>query len=781
VRWQPIPLVGGSNPDDAEPFSSQEYVNWLPTPAEMPGGRSDWMLKGAPGLQPFVTIADQDRWRQTRNVEGRFFGVCGQRFVQVNPGGDYDVLGTVPGVSRCTITHNQIANGNEVFIGNGSSGFVWNTVTETFTTITDEGFPGALVADYINQKIVYLEPLRRFIGCSELADALNHNTLRRIQAEASPDRLRSIIVDHRELWAMGERTVEVFMDAGTTPVPFINKQITIEQGCIATHSVCKLDNSVFWLSNNGKVYRANGYSPQRISTRAMEQKIARCDMEKAYAFVWEDRGYAVYYLTFPDGETWGYDCAASARAGFPVWHKRRSEGMDRWRLSTLTEWNGAWYGGEFNSGRLMRLDWDYVKEGSDDLVSIWRPGVLHSEQGRVRLHGVELVFDTGHITSREAVLISPAHADASEGATATHQYVQTGGTAPGTFSITAGSLPAGRSMNSSGLVSGTYTTGGTYAYTVQFTDANGEIGTLDEEVIVEYKYPILLSGASRWSGTLVAPTAWTDHALFVDDDANGTPMAAASTTGRFLCATSDEADTTPQLYEFKNGTYNLLTITGTALPAHLSVCFSPDEEWVFFTTAGDLYAYQWNGTGFTHRKTHATGLPTVHGSIACSSDFRIARGSSTKRVSAGQEERNLDWHPGGRFLAGGNATGGTSVYDTNSYPMSAVNDASNSTSGVFWSAAGGHLYTVQQTGPVRCYTWNGTALASVATVSFANALAAASINSARTYLACRGTANEIRLFALDGATITDSGNLDTAGTNPTGMALLTNLTNGLPS
>ena len=48
-----------------------------------------------------------------------------------------------------------------------------------------------------------------------------------------------------------------------------------------------------------------------------------------------------------------------------------------------------------------------------------------------------------------------------------------GGTSPYTFAVTAGSLPPGLSLSSSGVLSGTPTTAGTYGFVLTATDANG--------------------------------------------------------------------------------------------------------------------------------------------------------------------------------------------------------------------------------------------------------------------------------------------------------------------
>ena len=50
MRLQPVPLVGGCYADDTKPYSAQDCVNWIPERAEVAGGRSDGMLRNAPGL-----------------------------------------------------------------------------------------------------------------------------------------------------------------------------------------------------------------------------------------------------------------------------------------------------------------------------------------------------------------------------------------------------------------------------------------------------------------------------------------------------------------------------------------------------------------------------------------------------------------------------------------------------------------------------------------------------------------------------------------------------------
>jgi len=66
-----------------------------------------------------------------------------------------------------------------------------------------------------------------------------------------------------------------------------------------------------------------------------------------------------------------------------------------------------------------------------------------------------------------------------------HTFLSGGGTAPVTFSISAGSLPPGLSLAAAtGIVTGTPTTAGTYAFTVLVTDAGGGSSSVSCSIVI---------------------------------------------------------------------------------------------------------------------------------------------------------------------------------------------------------------------------------------------------------------------------------------------------------
>ncbi len=91
------------------------------------------------------------------------------------------------------------------------------------------------------------------------------------------------------------------------------------------------------------------------------------------------------------------------------------------------------------------------------------------------------------------------------------QTIQTsGGTLPFNWTVTSGSLPPGLSLNSStGGISGTSTTAGSYDFTVQVTDANNQTATQDLTIVVN-PAPIITTTS------VPAGTGGANYSQFID-------------------------------------------------------------------------------------------------------------------------------------------------------------------------------------------------------------------------------------------------------------------------
>jgi len=391
MAWREVNVVGGAYSDDTKPWTCQDTVNYLPLPAEKEGARSEAILRSAPGLVDYAQTQNKPV-RGAHDAEGLFLVVAGRTLYRVNTNGTTTALGTIPGVTRVSIAHNQIENGNQVVIVNGQSGYVWNTVAGALTQITDEAFPGSPIVDYLDGYILGVDPFGRFWFTSDLSQATEYSSLDRSDAESQPDKIVTLIVTNGEVLVFGERTGEFFRNTGEATGTFQRVDgVSMDIGCASAHARARLDNSVFWLGHDGNVYQLQGNTPVRISTSALEQAISDLNWKNAFAFTFEDRGHKVFYLTFPDGQTFGYDVLSRE------WHRRESKDLKRWRINTLTRWRRGWYSGDFSNGTISRVDWDVMQEGAQPLVSRRRTGVSHASGNYVIVCAARIEFDVGRI------------------------------------------------------------------------------------------------------------------------------------------------------------------------------------------------------------------------------------------------------------------------------------------------------------------------------------------------------------------------------------------------
>jgi hypothetical protein len=230
-------------------------------------------------------------------------------------------LGTTSG--RCTMIFND---NDEIMVSDGMSGYLWDGATLTVIS-TPEGVDtlayqgGFGIFSVPDSDRFYITAPNDFSS----VDALDFAT-----AESYADAIVRVFVDHNEVWLFGVTSTEIWQLSGGSDFPFspfTNAQL--ERGCLAPFSVVAEDNTVFWLGDDGVIYRAEGYRPVRASNHAIERLIADLTAEQRVAcdaFVYTSEGHKFVTFRFPGGLTVQMNLAT----GF--WNTCESHGYADWRV-----------------------------------------------------------------------------------------------------------------------------------------------------------------------------------------------------------------------------------------------------------------------------------------------------------------------------------------------------------------------------------------------------------------------------------------------------------------
>ena len=359
--------------------------------AEEAGGKSQVMLHGTPGLVLDTTYG-VGPVRGIHYMAGLRYVVSGASLY--NAAGD--VLGAIDGTGKVALAN----NGTQlVVVTSATTGYVY-TVSGGLVQITDPDWPGATSVDYLDGYFLFTEPDSGIFFISALNDALDIDALDFASAESAPDDLVRVFVDHREVWLMGVDTCEIWVNTGSQDFPFERQPGAIsEKGLRGKFTVTKNDNSIYWVDRDGIVRRAaEGYSPLRISTHAVEHAIASGDLDNAEAISYVQEGHEFYALTVPGAGTFVYDSATQ------LWHERESLSQGRWRASGFARNAGVQYVGDYLNGKVYSLDLDtYTEDGTEQVAEMLFPP-LQADGERFRLSSVRLDMEAGTANAPNVML-----------------------------------------------------------------------------------------------------------------------------------------------------------------------------------------------------------------------------------------------------------------------------------------------------------------------------------------------------------------------------------------
>lgn len=392
-----IPFATNSYKARSLPLSAQRCVNLYAESAPA-DARSPVDLLGSPGLVSFATVGTGPI-RLLYEMAGVLYAVSRDQLYKVTSSGTATLIGTLAGRERTDYRLDAADNGTQLAIVNTGTGAasVYNATTDTLSIITDPDFPRASSTAYIDGYLIFTRPDTGQWFISELLEATSFDALDFASAESYPDYLVKVLVDHREVWLFGTKSIEIWTNTGAADFPFQRLSgALIERGCGAPGSVCKMDNSVFWLGEDRVVYRAQGYAPQRISHHAIEYALEHYStVSDAVAFTYSMEGHSFFTITFPSQlVSWVFDVASG------LWHERRSydderRSLGRWRVNAYTRCYDQHVVGDYDSNALYLMDLDEGTEAGNVMIREAVSPPIHADGSRITMSRLEIELETG--------------------------------------------------------------------------------------------------------------------------------------------------------------------------------------------------------------------------------------------------------------------------------------------------------------------------------------------------------------------------------------------------
>lgn len=348
MRNEPIQLGIMAYQSRSLPWAAQRCINWYAESAPaLAKPKTPVVLLPRPALSLFATLAF-GTCRGTLVTLDVFYAVAGNIFCSVSSAGVVTSLGTIDGAGPVTMA----SNGLQITIVSDPKAWVYTLATAAFLQITDPDFPGSKWVTQSGGYFVHVLPGNsgQFF-LSNLLDGLTFDALNFATAEMDADSLLAAVGDHGELWLFGELTIEPWGNTGASDFPFSPiASAKIQRGCAAQNSIARQDNSLFWVGDDLCVYRAAGYTPQRVSTHAIEKALTDCGVliTQVIGCGYTQDGHSFYQITLPGLWTFVFDNATQ------LWHERQTFGKEHWQANFIVPAYGKMFAGHEN-GNIYEL------------------------------------------------------------------------------------------------------------------------------------------------------------------------------------------------------------------------------------------------------------------------------------------------------------------------------------------------------------------------------------------------------------------------------------------
>lgn len=387
------PLALGKASGRSRPINPARLVNLYAEPAPE-NSVSPWILFGTPGQKTFTTAGSEDI-RAGLEAMGALFVLSGTTVYRI----DRDGNATACTGAAVSSTGTAMMKSNGVQVGilvDGRLFYIAAATPTVVTAVTDAQYPadGASSFDFINGYGAFTKAATDgewFL--SDLYDFSAFDAADFATAESNPDGLERLMANHDEVWLFGKETTEVWGHTGAAGFPFDHiPGSLIDRGIGAPLSAALLDNAPFWLGDDRIVYRAEGYTPRRISTFAVEELLRSGTVDDAEASTHAIGGHHFYVLKLPTlDRTIVYDAATN------LWHERQSGTSvvpGAWDVLSIFHAFGKTLVG-LADGAIRELDLDTYLDGTTQIRRSLTSYPAYPGGNRAILREVELECELG--------------------------------------------------------------------------------------------------------------------------------------------------------------------------------------------------------------------------------------------------------------------------------------------------------------------------------------------------------------------------------------------------
>lgn len=318
---------------------------------------------------------------------------------------------TVGTISSNSGPIDMVATNDEILIVDGTQGQIITVSSDSIAAISDADFDDfAVQAAATNNYFLYLKPNSDQVYISDLNDGTSWSATAYKESDVKYDNNVSILVNNTIVWVLGETSTELWYDSGAETVPFDNASAgALSYGCAAARSPVVINNVVYWLAQDEHglvgVVRSEGSQVDIISTEEINERISRFD---AYsdAFSWSIKidGHDWFVLSFPSAETKDgvqlgtslvYDIKTGRWFDWKSLYDSAAINPDftRHRANCHMFFKGDHVVGDFESGKLYKVDSDVYKDGDDIILRKIVSSHVDNRGGLIAVLGLELLIE----------------------------------------------------------------------------------------------------------------------------------------------------------------------------------------------------------------------------------------------------------------------------------------------------------------------------------------------------------------------------------------------------